>query len=65
MKRIDITLDPPSLDILKAYKLGGWPASYTIRKALENFYRFNKPKIDPEKFDGVDEISGKSVVEYD
>jgi DNA-binding SARP family transcriptional activator len=63
-KRRLITVDPESEDILKVYLLAGYTVSGTIRRALENYYKFNKPKVDPSKFDGVDQV-GEPAIVYD
>ena len=48
MKRVNITMDEESLNIVKAYDL---PVSRVIRTALQNYYKFNRPK---KNFDGID-----------
>lgn len=66
MKRVDLTLDPEAIEILKAYKQVGLSASYVVRKALVKYYQFNRPKVDPGKFDGVDvPDSSEPTLHYD
>ena len=44
MKRMNVCLDPEARGILEAYRRIGYTNSYVVRKALVNFFRFNKPK---------------------
>ncbi len=42
-KRIDITVDEETLKILKSYDR---PVSATVREAVKNYFKFNRPKFD-------------------
>lgn len=64
-KPILVTLPKETLEIIQLYKDHGDTASGLIRRAVENYYRFNKPKIKEGQYDGVDTVShGESEIIY-
>jgi hypothetical protein len=43
MKRVNITLDPDSIELLKAFKRDGFNSSYIIRKSIAAYNAAYKP----------------------